>query len=84
MIILMSNQDFSEETIQARWEYANGRCEKCGKRLDENKRGFEYGGNGWTAHHYIARSKGGTGSFENCRILCNPCHGDTSSFARHN
>ena len=78
------NQDFSEEVIQRRWNYADGRCEKCGHTLTKKNRGFEYGSDGWTAHHYIARSKGGTGSFENCRILCNPCHEETSSFARQN
>ena len=77
------NQDFSEETINQRWAFANGHCEKCGKLLIKSNRGLEYGTRGWTAHHYISRRDGGTGSFDNCRILCNPCHIETDSFGTH-
>ena len=58
----------------------NGKCERCGKKLDFDQRGRVYGDNGWEAHHKKAASKTGTDNFTNIEILCYACHKKTSSF----
>ena len=67
---------FSEDTKQAAYERAGGRCEclrqscsahpagRCGRLLMA----------GWHAHHVRAPSEGGSDEPDNCEALCIPCH----------
>ena len=67
---------FHEDTKQAAYERADGRCEclrqscsahfggRCGRLLMA----------GWHAHHVRAPSEGGSDELDNCEALCIPCH----------
>jgi 5-methylcytosine-specific restriction enzyme A len=70
--------EFHEETKKRRLKHAAGRCEACGC---------------WPArvefHHQIRCELGGGNDFDNCRVLCIPCHKertgeDISAIAKSN
>lgn len=73
---------FSELVIEKAWNRAEGRCEKCNKKLarDNHSEG-EWGA--WEAHHIKAQKDGGDDSLSNCRILCLDCHKSTNSYGSH-
>lgn len=62
-------QEFSTAVKLARWQHAKGRCENCGVkcRPDRKSKGAQY-------DHHIPDFQGGEATFENCRVLCYPCH----------
>ena len=68
---------FSQETLNAAWRSAGGKCERCNKELDpENKKS----GMKWHAHHRTSVDAGGSDGVSNCEILCVPCHEKTYSY----
>lgn len=72
---------FPEDVVQQAWLRADSRCEcgranhphgrrRCNKTLVEINKGRE-GEGAWDAHR---RSAGGSGTLNNCEILCWECH----------
>jgi len=72
---------FPEDVVQQAWLRAGSRCEcgranhphgrrRCNKTLVEINKGREGEGN-WETHR---RSAGGSGTLNNCEILCWECH----------
>ena len=59
----MMRAEFSKRTRLDKWNRAKGHCEDCG--IDLRGRHAEY-------HH--ASFDRSDNSFDNCRLLCQPCH----------
>ncbi len=84
--------EFSDEVVQVAYERSKDRCECDRADCDEGHSGrckttFKFSDRGheeddWNAHHWRARKKGGTGSVENCEIVCVPCHKSTDSYGK--
>lgn len=70
---------FSEETIQQAWRNAGGKCEKCDRLLRKESQGNN-GSSGWEAHHIHSVAAGGHDGLSNCKILCQACHKNTSTY----
>jgi 5-methylcytosine-specific restriction endonuclease McrA len=73
---------FSEETKNAAWRRAGGKCEctrNCahhrGRRCNAALTAYN-----WHAHHKTALASGGDDSLSNCEALCIPCHKNTGTF----
>lgn len=75
----MSAAEFSPAVVGLLWGRALAACERCGRGLMRNRRGFE-----WSAHHREARGMGGSsdaalGAASNGLVLCghgtSGCHG---------
>lgn len=49
------------------WERCAGHCEACGGKLYPGR--FQY-------DHIIADGLGGAATLENCKVLCDACHGE--------
>jgi len=62
---LSRRREFSTAVRGQRYTFAGGRCEKCG--IDLAGKHAEY-------DHHIADGAGGKATFDNCRLLCGPCH----------
>jgi len=62
----MTRRDFAARVKVAAFERAKGHCEGCGAHLTVGK--FHY-------DHDLADGLGGEPTLENCRVLCQPCHG---------
>lgn len=72
---------FSQETKDAAWKRANGRCECTRSSCPENHTGrCPTKPSRWHAHHKTAISAGGGDSLSNCEVLCVPCHEGTSTY----
>jgi 5-methylcytosine-specific restriction endonuclease McrA len=74
---------FSEETKQAAFQRAGGKCE-C-RRLSCRVHSTVYCGvilarGQWHAHHKTAVAAGGQDTLSNCEILCIPCHKSTQTY----
>jgi 5-methylcytosine-specific restriction endonuclease McrA len=75
---------FSEETKQAAYKRAGGRCE-C-RRLACTVHKTVHCGAGplasgdWHAHHKTAVASGGSDALSNCEVLCIPCHKQTQTY----
>lgn len=77
---------FPEDVVKRAWIRADGRCEckrtvcghsgRCSKLLKWESRGAE-SEYGWEAHHV---NSNGPDTFDNCEILCQPCHKNTRSY----
>jgi len=63
----MSRKEFSKSVKSKAAERASGKCEQCGKKLRVGE--FHY-------DHRVANGLGGTPTFDNCMVLCLPCHKD--------
>jgi 5-methylcytosine-specific restriction endonuclease McrA len=75
--------EFPEDVVRAAFDRCGGQCEcelkgcrhpaGCPEvfmfedRATSNRRG-------WQAHHKVPVAEGGTGTLENCQILCMDCH----------
>jgi 5-methylcytosine-specific restriction protein A len=61
----MSRREFSTRTKALAFQRANGRCEKCGIRLQPGRIAYDHD-----------NPDGLTGSNDlcNCAVLCTPCH----------
>jgi 5-methylcytosine-specific restriction endonuclease McrA len=74
---------FSEETKQAAFRRAGGRCE-CGRLSCTVHKTFHCGvalaSGSWHAHHKTAVASGGSDALSNCEVLCIPCHKQTSTY----
>ena len=72
---------FSQETIDAAWRRAGGKCENpnCRKALDPQNDKVNMK---WHAHHIQSQKSGGSDSLANCKILCVPCHENTRSYGQ--
>ena len=63
----MRDNEFSEEVREVKLAECNDRCEYC--RSSSNLH----------FHHMKYRSKGGSGMYKNCAVLCDTCHELTHS-----
>ena len=61
----MARREFPPSVKVARYKHCYGFCEGCGVRLSTGK--FQY-------DHDKEDTFGGEPTFENCRVLCTPCH----------
>jgi hypothetical protein len=61
---------FSKKTILKAWEWAAGRCTRCGKQLSFDDKDRETRGK-WVAHSRTGRYQD---SPDDCMILCWECH----------
>jgi hypothetical protein len=66
--------EFSDEIIEKAWKRSGGKCEKCKAELIEDCHDRKKDGC-WEAHHKDGNPK--NDKFENCQILCWPCHEKT-------
>jgi 5-methylcytosine-specific restriction endonuclease McrA len=73
---------FSQQTKEAAYRRAGGRCEctrtMCGHSGRCNA-DLRYG---WDAHHRHAQAAGGGDDLGNCEALCTACHKNTHSYGR--
>jgi HNH endonuclease len=85
---------FPESVVTDAFKECKGKCQCKRDKCDEGhgKSGclntFDWNDRGnddddWNAHHWRARSEGGTNSPDNCEIVCVPCHQSTDSYGRH-
>jgi len=58
-------QEFPNHVKLARWRHCGGHCENCGVYIIGRP---QY-------DHDQADGLGGEPTFDNCRVLCEPCHG---------
>lgn len=58
-------REFSKQVKRDAFMRANGCCEGCGARLTVAKFAYD---------HRIPDGLGGEPTFENCQVLCLPCH----------
>ncbi len=85
--------EFPEDVRKKAFARAGGRCECTAEHLSAGNpphrsgrcpRHFSYeqkaGEGKWEAHHIKA---GGSGTLENCKILCVECHKLTKSYGKH-
>lgn len=77
----VSNIAFSKVTRQKIFDNANGKCQKCNKKLvfenhTEGKRGS------WEAHHKTSVASGGKDIASNGKALCLNCHKRTNTYGR--
>ena len=62
----MTRIEFTRKTKAARYLHADGKCEGCNISLKNRVAHYDHDTpTGWL---------GGDASFENCRVLCQPCH----------
>ena len=61
----MTRRNFKTSVIVARFKHCGGKCEACGVVLKPG---------GYHADHDNPDGLTGEPTFENCRILCLPCH----------
>ena len=62
----MKRHEFSNRTRTEAYERSGGRCESCGGILRPGH--FDY-------DHDKPAAFGGTATLDNCRVLCDECHG---------
>jgi 5-methylcytosine-specific restriction protein A len=63
--------EFSRKTKRDRFAHCAGKCEGCGVRLQVGRFHYDHDvPTGWMS---------GDNSFDNCRVLCQPCHADKTS-----
>jgi len=74
---------FSQETKEAAYQRAGGRCECTMKgcshhtgRCTATLRG------GWHAHHRTSQAAGGSDSLSNCQAMCVTCHRNTGTYGQ--
>ncbi|MDJ0513100.1 MAG: HNH endonuclease signature motif containing protein [Methyloceanibacter sp.] len=62
----MTRSEFPKSVKREAFERAGGKCEECTRFLTPGK--FQY-------DHVLADGLGGKPTLENCRVLCDWCHG---------
>jgi 5-methylcytosine-specific restriction endonuclease McrA len=65
----MTRREFTKSTKLARFDHADGCCEKCGDKIYTRA---EY-------DHAVPAAVGGGNEFENCRVLCQFCHAEKTN-----
>ena len=70
---------FPQETKDAAWRRAGGKCE-CTRQCSHHTGRCNATLNSWHAHHKAAVSSGGGDGLSNCEALCVPCHKNTGSY----
>ncbi|AGP40762.1 HNH endonuclease [Sorangium cellulosum] len=65
-----------------RKECDEGHADRCPNEFAPEDRGGADDPDAWQAHHWRARSRGGTDNQANCEIVCVPCHKSTDSYGR--
>ena len=60
-------REFSKQVRLKAWERANGRCEECTARLFAGRFAYD---------HIKPDAFDGAPDLENCRVLCDNCHGE--------
>ena len=63
----MARREFSRKVKSKAWERCGGRCEKCTAKLFPGKFAYD---------HDLPDQMGGEPTLENCRVLCDACHGE--------
>ena len=63
----MARREFSRKVKSQAWERCGGRCEKCTAKLFPGKYAYD---------HDLPDQRGGEPTLENCRVLCDACHGE--------
>jgi 5-methylcytosine-specific restriction protein A len=61
---MRARREFPASVKKARLKHAQNRCEECSMPL---RAGFHF-------DHDVPDGLGGEPTFENCRVLCTPCH----------
>ncbi len=62
----MTRREFPQKVRLAAFKRANGRCEECTCILRPGRYAYD---------HVLADGLGGEPTLENCRVVCDPCHG---------
>jgi 5-methylcytosine-specific restriction endonuclease McrA len=79
--------DFSEDTKNAAFSRAGGRCQCTRRGHGHDARRCNAPltryGDGAHFHHITAESAGGSNTLSNCEALCVKCHKATQSYGRH-
>ena len=71
---------FSQETKDAAYRRAGGKCECTRKCPSHSGRRCNAVLDRWHAHHRTAEAARGDDSLSNCEALCVPCHKNTQTF----
>lgn len=67
LVPLDPRRDYTEEEKIAIFRMYNGKCQRCGKKLEMDN---------YHVHHKIPWSEGGRTTLENALLLCERCHRD--------
>ena len=73
---------FSEDTKNAAWRRAGGKCE-CTRSVCSHHAGRcneSLTAGNWHAHHKTAEIIGGSDNLSNCEALCIRCHKNTRTY----
>lgn len=71
---------FSQETKDAAWRRAGGKCECTRITCSHHAGRCNAGLSKWHAHHRTAVTSGGSDELSNCEALCITCHQNTGSY----
>ena len=74
---------FSQQTKNAAYDRADGKCERCGRSCRRIGQSPYYNYPDSEFHHRTSVEAGGSDGLSNCEHLCIACHEKTGSYGRH-